>query len=68
MIRIDANILIYAVSRDLPLHEPARRWLEAVLSSDTRVGLPWIALLARLRITTRHGLWERPLEPERALA
>lgn len=68
MILVDANLLIYAVNRDSPHHVAAREWFESTLSSPTRVGLPWVVLLAFLRITTRTAIFARPLNAERALA
>src|SRR5690349_17998921 len=41
--------------------------LEAMLSGTTRVGLPWIVLLAFLRVTTREGILVRPLSSGAAL-
>ncbi|MFN0313819.1 MAG: type II toxin-antitoxin system VapC family toxin, partial [Burkholderiales bacterium] len=61
MILLDANLLIYAIDADSPHHKPARRWLEKTLSSGTRVGLPWIVVLAFVRITTRSGILRHPL-------
>jgi len=61
VILVDANLLIYAIDTDAPLHRPAREWLEEALSGTTRVGLPWIVLLAFLRITTRSGILVTPL-------
>lgn len=68
MILIDANLLIYAIDADSAHHARARRWLEEALSGDTWVGLPWIVLLAFVRITTRAGIMHRPLSPEQAVA
>jgi len=68
VILIDANLLIYAVDADSAHHRQARRWLETTLSGTTVVGLPWIVILAFLRITTRAGLLRRPLTPEAAIA
>jgi toxin-antitoxin system PIN domain toxin len=68
VILLDANLLIYAVDSDSPLHRPARRWLEQTLSGTTAVGLAWPVVLAFLRITTRSGILRRPLDPERAVA
>jgi toxin-antitoxin system PIN domain toxin len=65
---IDANLLIYAVDADAPQHAKARRWLEHLLSSDTAVGLPWMVVLAFLRITTRPGVLRRQLSLEQAIA
>lgn len=65
---LDANILIYAVNSDSPHHRKARRWLEGILSDVDPVGFTWPVLIAFLRVTTRPGLLEKPLAPERAIA
>lgn len=61
MILVDANLLIYAVNSDASFHERARDWLEETLSGPTSVGLPWVSLLAFLRITTHPGIFARPM-------
>lgn len=61
MIVPDANLLLYAVNKDAPLHRPALAWLEKTLSGDEAVGLSWIVVLAFLRLTTRAGVFRRPL-------
>ena len=66
MILIDANLLIYAVNLDSHHHRRAREWLEETLSGATSVGLPWICLLAFLRITTRPGILAHPLTSDKA--
>jgi hypothetical protein len=68
VILIDANILIYAIDQDSPHHARAQRWLEETLSGSTWVGLPWIVILAFIRVTTRAGIVRNPLRPEQALA
>jgi hypothetical protein len=68
VILVDANLLIYAVDADSPHHAPARRWLERTLSTATAVGLPWIVILAFVRITTHAAVMRRPLSPEAAVA
>lgn len=68
MILVDANLLIYAIDADAPQHKRARPWLEQVLSGVDPVGLPWIVILAFLRITTREGIMLRPLPLDAALA
>lgn len=68
MIIVDANLLLYAVNADSPHHEPARRWLEATLSTATQVGLAWMVILAFVRVTTRSGIFRRPLAVDQALA
>jgi hypothetical protein len=67
MILLDANLLIYAVDAHSPQHAAARRWLEGLLSSDTAVGLPWIVVLAFLRVTTRAGVLRRQLSADQAI-
>jgi len=68
VILVDANILIYAIDQDSPHHTRARRWLEETLSGDNWVGLPWIVILAFIRVTTRSGIVRNPLLPDQALA
>jgi toxin-antitoxin system PIN domain toxin len=67
VILVDANLLIYAVNADSHHHRAARRWLEETMSGTTPVGLAWIVLLAFLRITTRPGVLQHPITPDRAL-
>lgn len=66
MIIIDVNLLIYSVNEDSPDHQKAKSWLESAISGTETVGLPWIVLLAFLRLTTRPGLFRRPLSVETA--
>lgn len=68
MILVDANLLIYAVNADAPAHPKARRWLEGLLSGTEEVGLPWLVVLAFLRVSTRQGILEHPLSIDKALA
>ncbi len=66
MIVLDVNLLIYAVNEDAPDHKQAKAWLEATLSGTQTVGLTWMVLLAFLRLTTRTGLFAKPLTVEAA--
>ncbi len=68
MILVDANLLIYAINQDLPQHKAARAWWEKVLSGATTVGIPWVSVLAFLRICTSPRIFARPLIPEDAVA
>lgn len=61
MILVDANLLLYAVNRDLPQHDSARRWLEAAFSGGEHVGLPWVVVLAFLRLVTNPRVFAHPL-------
>ena len=67
MILGDANLLLYAVNADLPQHEPARQWWENVLSGTEPIGLPWVVILAFLRLSTNSRIFEQPLDPAKAL-
>lgn len=61
VILVDANLLLYATITDYSQHPDARQWLEAQLNAPARVGLPWVSLLAFLRIATNARLFPRPL-------
>lgn len=63
---VDANLLLYAVIQEYPQHPAARAWLEDQLNGSARVGLPWVSLMAFLRISTNRRVFERPLDPVRA--
>ncbi|HEY7280407.1 MAG TPA: type II toxin-antitoxin system VapC family toxin [Actinomycetota bacterium] len=58
---VDANVLLYAVNEDSPLHDRARTWLDESLGGSETVGFAWIALLAFVRLSTRADLFPRPL-------
>ena len=58
---VDANVLLYAVNEDAPHHEEASTWLDGALEETEAVGLAWLVLLAFLRLSTRAGLFPRPL-------
>lgn len=60
MIVPDANLLIYAYDTSAPLHRLARRWWEGVLSAHEPVGLPWVVVLAFVRLITHPTLSEHP--------
>jgi predicted nucleic acid-binding protein len=61
VILVDANILIYASNESASRHAQARDWLNGRLNSTTRVGLPWSALLAFLRLATNTRVFPRAL-------
>ncbi|MBK9428334.1 MAG: hypothetical protein IPN63_13390 [Gammaproteobacteria bacterium] len=68
MILVDANLLLYAVNRELPQRPGARAWVGGMLSGNESVGLLWIVLLAVLRLATSRRIFERPLTVEQANA
>ena len=65
---VDANILIYAVDRLSEQHPRSARWLAEALSSSETVLLPWVSLLAFVRITTHPRATRAPMEFDVALA
>lgn len=64
---VDANVLLYAVNEDAPLHDRARGWLDRALGGRETVGFAWVALLAFLRLSTRADLFPRPLSLDEAM-
>jgi predicted nucleic acid-binding protein len=68
VILLDANLPIQAIDADSPHHKRVRQWLEEALSGDTLIGLPWIVVLAFVRITTRAGILRTPLSIEHVIA
>ena len=60
MILVDANLLLYARSREAPQHIQARTWLDAQLSGRSLVGLPWESLLAFVRLISNPRVYARP--------
>lgn len=66
MLLVDANVLLYAINRDAPQHRACREWLATSLGGRTRVAFAWTVLLGFLRVSTRAGLFARPLSPAEA--
>ena len=60
MILIDANILIYAHVSSFTQHKLAHDWLDQQLNAATSVGLPWVSLVAFLRLVTNPRVFEHP--------
>jgi len=68
MIVPDANLLIYAYDSTSPSHRAARRWWEDALSGHEPVGIPWIVVLASVRLISHPILLEHPLTVREAEA
>ncbi len=64
---VDANVLLYAANSDAERHQPSRQWLDGALSGGDTVGLTWLTLTAFLRLSTKVGLFPRPLRTADAL-
>lgn len=64
---VDANVLLYAVNSSSQHHQSSRNWLLTELQQGTEViGVPWVSLLAFIRISTHPRIFERPLTAEEA--
>ena len=61
MIIPDVNLLVYAYDSTSPFHERARSWWEGALSGSRSVGIPWIVILAFVRLVTHPTLSENPM-------
>ena len=57
---VDANVLLYADDTAAEHHEKARSWLLAALSSGEILLIPWLVLVAYLRISTLPHLHQQP--------
>jgi uncharacterized protein len=63
----DVNLLLYAEIDAHPLHGPARRWWEKVLSGQRQVGLAPVCVFGFLRIATHRRVFHEPLSVEDAI-
>jgi toxin-antitoxin system PIN domain toxin len=61
MILLDSNLLLYAKFEDLPQHARAKVWVEEQLNGPARIGIPWQASLAFLRLATNARVFAQPL-------
>jgi uncharacterized protein len=68
MIVPDANLLIYAYDNTSPSHPSARHWWEDALSGHEPVGIPWLVVIAFVRLITHPTLSENPFTVRQAEA
>ena len=66
MILVDANLLIYAYIKESPKHSASKEWFDSMLNGSARVGLPWPALLAFVRLITNPRIFSRAVSVEQA--
>ncbi len=59
MILIDANLLLYAHVAAYPEHQRARKWFLEQLNGPAQVGLPWISILAFVRLIGNPRIYSR---------
>jgi toxin-antitoxin system PIN domain toxin len=67
MILPDANVLLYAVNEASDQHGLALKALGEGFDGPRGVGFAWVALLAFIRLSTRAGIFPKPLSAEDAL-
>ena len=67
MILVDANLLLYAANRSAPEHGVARKWLDDRLTGSAAVGLPWMALLAFVRLASNPVVVRNAVTPRAAM-
>lgn len=67
MIVPDLNLLLYAVDSGFSQHAAANRWWQACLNGDEPIGLCDVVSFGFLRLTTRRGIFARPLPVETAV-
>lgn len=63
---VDANVLLYAVDEDAPLHPAAISWLDPALAGREAVGFAWMVVLAFVRLSTHPAIFPNPLDPDQA--
>ncbi len=68
MIVIDANVLLYAYDENDPRHALVSPWFQAQMSGTVEIGLSLVAILAFLRISTDHRVFQHPRPVATALA
>lgn len=63
---VDANVLLHAVNGTAFQHRRAKAWLDEALSAHEAVALPWVSLLAFIRIGTQRTVFPSPLTISKA--
>jgi uncharacterized protein len=63
----DVNVLVHSVNQASAAQPLAARWMAEGFESVEGVALAWVALLGFLRVTTRPGIFAKPLPVDQAL-
>lgn len=63
---VDANVLLYAANTRSPYHDVATGWLTQALSGGETLGMPWICLVAFIRISTNPRTTRVPITSDAA--
>lgn len=67
MIIPDLNLLLYAYNPGAVNHKAAKKWWEDLLTSGSRVAIPWAVILGFIRLSTTRGVFVKPATPTEAL-
>ena len=64
---LDLNLLLYAVNRDSAVHQRARTFVDAAMSGEEMIGIPWVVVLGFLRLATNPRVFPAALSMEKAI-
>ena len=67
MIILDSNVLLYSAHLDFPQHQTAKIFLGAQLKENQAIGMPWVSILAFIRLSTNLKTLKTRLSPQQAL-
>ena len=67
MIILDSNVLLYSAHLDFVQHLTAKAFLEQQLRNYESVGIPWVSILAFIRLSTNLKTLIIRLSPQQAL-
>jgi uncharacterized protein len=68
MIVPDINVLLYAYDSAFSQHAKARSWWERVMNGSEPIGLPWVVVLAFVRLATHPTIAANPRSVEEVRA
>lgn len=67
MIILDSNVLVYSVHLDFSQHQTAKKFLQTQLKENESIGIPWVSILAFIRLSTNLKTLQVRLSPQQAL-
>jgi toxin-antitoxin system PIN domain toxin len=67
MLLVDVNLLVHMVNRTSPDHATALSWWQRMETAGERIVLPWLTLVAFVRISTNARALAKPLTLSEAL-
>lgn len=64
---LDLNLLLYAINRDSAVHQRARSFVDAAMSGEETLGIPWVVVLGFLRLATNPRVFPAALSMGKAI-